>query len=145
MAKKNESTFVDWDELDGKLAMDVNPEDDAFERNPPPQPGIYKVKLGWQEKEEGVVEKVLDEDGKLIGYKLYASVTILQGDAKGTVLPIWLRTVQLKNKKTSQVASLLNKLGVSLSGKQTHKAMTLKMRDLINKGQVYRDRDWETN
>lgn len=134
--KTEKTGFIDWDELDGKLSIDINAEDDSFERNPPPQPGYYKVKVGWQDKEEGVIEKVRDEQDKLQGYKLYANVTILQGDEKGVVIPVWISTVQNKNKRTSQLASLLNRLGHHVEGKQTHKALVLKFRKLVNAGLI---------
>ncbi|MBT9139044.1 MAG: hypothetical protein DDT31_01624 [Syntrophomonadaceae bacterium] len=133
-SKKSEKTFVDWNELDKSLVQDVDPEADAFERNPPPQPGYYKAKLGWQDNEEGVIQTVEDDDGKLVGYRLYMTAMILQGQYKGTVLPVWLGTRQSKGKQTSQVASLLVKMGVPIKKRMSHRALVLALRDLVNKG-----------
>lgn len=144
MAKK-ESGFVSFKDLKRRkgVVSEFDTKEDAFDRPPLPQPGVYKAKITWQDKEEGVIEEKfkLDEDGdptdEFIGYKLYVQATLLSGKFKGVTIPMWINTYANRGRGNSQALTLLQKAGVDgIKKKMSHARIVELMRDAINEGMV---------
>ena len=87
--------------LGKKNLAEFDPSEDAFERNPLPQPGWQHVKMGWQDKKEGVIQEVKDkETGMFKGYMLYLTCVIVDGPDKDLMYNVYLSTTLRKGRNT---------------------------------------------